>query len=199
MSEFPSGPLLVGGWCADGLTAVEVAHCIQKQGRTVGLLVLFDTVNPDYYLEARGLIHSFGRTLTTLKRIAQAAVERGVMRSLGVIAVSLFGVFRRVKTRVSETYSTPYVLDPCTCPVLLIRPPCGPLEQRDLGWGHACSNGLTVAEVPGDHSSIFRDPHVREVGRQLRVQIDAAMSTIAVRASQRIDQDTPLPFQTIAS
>ncbi|MCX6635821.1 MAG: amino acid adenylation domain-containing protein, partial [Acidobacteria bacterium] len=42
----PSGPYVLGGWCASGLLAYEVAQQLQAAGETVDLLVLFDVFNP---------------------------------------------------------------------------------------------------------------------------------------------------------
>jgi len=36
----PDGPYLVGGWCASGLTAYEIAQQLRAQGQEVALLVL---------------------------------------------------------------------------------------------------------------------------------------------------------------
>src|SRR5262245_35056726 len=38
----PHGPLLVGGMCAGGLIAIEVARELQARGREVGPLILLD-------------------------------------------------------------------------------------------------------------------------------------------------------------
>ena len=42
----PSGPYVLGGWCAFGLLAYEVAQQLRAAGEEVELLVLFDVSNP---------------------------------------------------------------------------------------------------------------------------------------------------------
>ena len=42
----PSGPYVLGGWCASGVLAYEVARQLQAAGEEVELLVLFDVFNP---------------------------------------------------------------------------------------------------------------------------------------------------------
>ena len=73
-------------------------------------------------------------------------------------------------------YKTDYRSVPVSFPVLVLRPPASSsLEKPDLGWSRACGNSLTVVEVPGDHSSIFREPNVRVLGWKVRQQLDAAL------------------------
>jgi thioesterase domain-containing protein len=42
----PHGPYMIGGFCAPGIVAYQIAKQLQAHGHEVGLLVLFDTANP---------------------------------------------------------------------------------------------------------------------------------------------------------
>ena len=44
----PRGPYMLGGFCASGIVAYEVAQQLLQRGHKVALLVIFDTVNPHY-------------------------------------------------------------------------------------------------------------------------------------------------------
>jgi acyl-CoA synthetase (AMP-forming)/AMP-acid ligase II/thioesterase domain-containing protein/acyl carrier protein len=45
----PHGPLLLGGFCQEGLTAFRMAQILRGRGRQIGLLVLQDRVPPEPY------------------------------------------------------------------------------------------------------------------------------------------------------
>jgi thioesterase domain-containing protein len=44
----------------------------------------------------------------------------------------------------------------------------------DLGWGRFATAPVATLEVPGDHLTLFAEPHVRSLADQLRAAIDAA-------------------------
>jgi thioesterase domain-containing protein/acyl carrier protein len=43
----PEGPYVVGGFCADGVLAYEIARQLREQGEKVNLLILFDAQTPE--------------------------------------------------------------------------------------------------------------------------------------------------------
>ena len=175
IAEHSGTPFLLGGWCADGLTAYEVGRALHAAGERVQLVVLFDAINPEYYRAARSLVHSAGRTVTSVQHIWKAASAQGLIAGLPALWRLMGGVFRRLSYRLLDRVHRDYSSQPASFPVLVIRPPSAPLEQPDLGWGRACPSGLTVVEVPGDHSSIFREPNVQVLGWKLREQLDLAL------------------------
>ncbi len=48
-----------------------------------------------------------------------------------------------------------------------------------LGWGKYSRQPIQVIEVPGDHFSMFVEPHIQELAKQLRICIDHALFNIA--------------------
>jgi len=177
VSEHRGSPFLLGGWCADGLTAYEVGRALVELGEDVSLVVLFDAVNPDYYRETRSLVHSAGRTMTSLRSIIKLAASGGFMARLSGLRKALGTLAHRLIRRIADIYTTDYRSAPVSFPVLVVRPPASSsLEKPDLGWSRACGDSLTVVEVPGDHSSIFREPNVQVLGWKLRQQLDTALS-----------------------
>lgn len=170
LAKYPNTPFYLAGWCADGMTAYETGKQIQELGGKVELVVLFDAMNPGYFKEVRGLVHSAGRTWNSLKSIWKASVSGDLGSAIPKITSSLGGVASRMASRVTETFGTTYNAAPVKFPLIVVRPPVTALEQADLGWSRV-SPDVTVVEVPGDHSSIFKEPHVQEVGLRLRKQL----------------------------
>ena len=174
--EHHGTPFYLGGWCADGLTAYETARALTEAGETVKLVALFDCVNPEYYSEVRGLVHSAGRTMTSLRSLFQQAGEAGIRSGIPKLLRSLGALVRRLILRVREVWRPVYVSHPASFPVLVLRPPLtNSLEKADLGWSRACRDSLTVVEVPGDHNSIFREPNVQVLGWKLREQLELSI------------------------
>lgn len=170
MKQYEGQTFYLAGWCADGMTAYEIGKQMVSMGGNVGLVVLFDAVNPEYYRELRGLVHSTGRTFQSLKSIWKASMEGGVTEALPRFARSLGGVAHRIATRAGELLGTTYNAAPVEFPLLVVRPPMTALEKPDLGWSRVSPN-VRVLEVPGDHSSIFKDPFVATLGARLRVEL----------------------------
>ncbi len=169
-------PFLLGGWCADGLTAYEVGRALQQAGEKVQLVVLFDAVNPEYYREARSLIHSASRTMTSVRHIWKSASTRGLVSGIPALGRLMTGVVKRLGARAVDRIHQDYSSAPASFPMVIVRPPTTSLEQPDLGWRRVCQGPLSVVEVPGDHSSIFREPNVQVLGWKLREQLDLALN-----------------------
>jgi thioesterase domain-containing protein len=185
-AEHGEGPFFLGGWCADGITAFEVARELDKQGASVGLVVLFDATNPDYYREARALVNSAGRTMTGLRSILSSASQQGLWSSFTTMPPILGSLVRRIGQRVKVVTTSSYSCPEVQFPLLLVRPPAGPLEEPALGWRRVSPNALSILETPGDHSSIFKEPHVNELGRRLRSQLESHQRAAAQHVSSAV-------------
>ncbi len=177
ISQYRGTPFLLGGWCADGLTAYEVGRALVSKGESVSLVVLFDAVNPDYYREVRSLVHSAGRTMTSLRKIL-GSPEGDLTTRISTVTRALGLLVKRLGKRIADQYQSAYRSAPVSFPIAVVRPPAtSALEKPDLGWSHSCSGSVTVVEVPGDHASIFRDPNVQVVGWKVRQQLDNALAS----------------------
>jgi thioesterase domain-containing protein/acyl carrier protein len=56
----PHGPYLLGGYCNGGLVAYEMAHQMEQQGLTVGLVILLDAAVPRYFGWLKALVRGVG-------------------------------------------------------------------------------------------------------------------------------------------
>ena len=140
-------------------------------------MILFDAVNPDYYREARSLVHSVGRTMTSLRSIFGSITSGSFKTRVTAIIKAMSLLAQRLRRRVADTHRSEYRSAPVSFPVAVVRPPAiSALEKPDLGWSRACGGSITVVEVPGDHASIFREPNVQVVGWKVRQQLDAALT-----------------------
>ncbi|MBV8199718.1 MAG: hypothetical protein JOZ15_03750, partial [Acidobacteria bacterium] len=68
-----------------------------------------------------------------------------------------------------------YVGGPCAAPLLLLKAAedgapraRGNGREADLGWGRLAGGRIEVVEVPGDHYTLLREPHVQTLASRLR-------------------------------
>jgi aspartate racemase len=202
----PDGPYLLGGHSFGGAVAFEMARQLEAQGRTVGLLALFDTFNPAYLASLPGGLlvrHIVGRYLTR-------SVVHGKRVLLGPRRIRY--VQEKAQKVVMKTLSIgrPAPLDPHGPPPAYTdagyvpRPYGGRItlfkanvatydEYRDRwnGWRDQARDGVEVFRVPGDHRTLLSEPHVRILAtrlaacleaeeRQSRRRIDTASPSLAV-------------------
>ncbi len=77
----PTGPLLIGGFCAGGRVALEIADALKALGREVGLLCLLDTKVHRTYASAVLLLHT--RRLSLGPKGRRLDTTRGYIRYFG--------------------------------------------------------------------------------------------------------------------
>lgn len=191
------GPFLIGGWCVDGSIAFEVARKLSQANHEVGLVVLFDAINPAYRREFRLRSQRFGRALKRTRSLAREVIRkrgRGTLehawnglRDLGSRVASVLlpsppktagdsvversdpdrQEFRRL-LYMAENQFTP---EPISCPVVLLRSAVTEFQDPDLGWKGVCPIGLETVEVAADHIGMFREPLVEILAAELRHRI----------------------------
>ncbi len=60
-------------------------------------------------------------------------------------------------------------------PVTLLSARAGRVgDAADHGWSDRVSGPLTVVEVPGDHYSMLREPHLAQTAAALRAHLKAS-------------------------
>jgi thioesterase domain-containing protein/acyl carrier protein len=181
LRQYGSGPFYLGGWCADGVTAFETARAIEENGGVIGMVVLFDAPNPKYLAEVRALAASTARRMASLRATFKTAFDSGLMSSGAMISKGTGEFVTRARQRILSVFHQSYEMRPVLFPVLLLAPPVTTLDAPDLGWSQSCKGKLYVSEIPGDHESIFKEPHVSVMGEKLREYLDREMSQPAGR------------------
>ena len=173
----PGKPYFLGGWCANGITAYEVARALEANGGRVGLLVEFDAMNPDYYRSLRSVVHSTARAARSVRSILKSGLRNG-------LAAAIRSVFGKVFERVRYIFRSRYTCLEVPFPILVLRPPSFGVEDPELGWRRVCPKNLAVVEVPGEHNTIFREPNVRSMGNSLRRQLDLSLNRLAEKPTK---------------
>ncbi|ATB48289.1 non-ribosomal peptide synthetase [Corallococcus macrosporus] len=196
----PEGPYVLGGWSLGGVVAFEMARELERQGQRVALLALMDSFAPDEKVSAReaegGVL--LARMAMDLARMAgaESALRPEDFAGLGdeaqlstvvqharqagwlppEVEVSVLRAWRDVMQANLRALAA-YRPGPLRCPVLLLRAKDARRAYAvdpSHGWAPWLPSGLTVEDVPGDHYSALRPPHVETLARRLAEHVDAA-------------------------
>ncbi|HET6975221.1 MAG TPA: amino acid adenylation domain-containing protein [Pyrinomonadaceae bacterium] len=183
----PDGPYLLGGWSTGGVVAFEMARQLEASGAQVALL---DSVAPGAgtVVDGAALITSFflnlGVPVDLLEppsaQILQAGREEQLDWVLDQAQAAqllppdmsplhlrhLFDLYQSDINAV-ENYR------PAASPVslLLLRAADegdGGVENPEIGWSRLSTKKLEVHNVPGDHLTMMRPPHVSTLAEILR-------------------------------
>ena len=187
------GPYYLAGWSTAGVFAYEMARQLRSRGKEVLLVTLFDTPNPAYwrsyqgwrwfairvYLrlekvrnhlrKARGIL--FGEAWRYFPERMKSSACRSPMDGQGNGVPEGAG---KEPWRIQYRTVFGYRPGPCDSPVVLFRSPVslqrgsvslqkGWFRDLQLGWGPVARGGLTDYEMPGEHDTMFLEPHAQRL------------------------------------
>ena len=192
----PHGPYLLGGGSYGGIVAFEMAQQLTARGEEVALLALFDTILPDTGLPwddalfcaqmAQWLARQQGANLDLepieLRGLSRDAMLARVLERLR--AAQLVGGeidlpwMRRYLAGYASRQAAAIAYRPRLYPgeIDLFRvsrepaapgTPRRPVDDPALGWGELAQE-IRIHPVPGDHETMVREPHVRQLAAALR-------------------------------
>ena len=209
----PDGPYYLGGHGFGGIVAFEIAQQLQRQGHKVALLVLCecwtrDSRRPtsgtsaayrlwqraDYQLQRAqhvGPRKAFTDLLRGLKAKTQRAAWR---RTTGPRTHSQQGhgaaAVDALRHYVPKTYAGSITVVRCTK-----REPWRDDDPLN-GWGHLATDGVDAYEVPGTHTSIYREPNVEVLASTLNDVLHKAQARAESQRMTSTEQslsETPIP------
>ncbi|HEV3197682.1 MAG TPA: amino acid adenylation domain-containing protein [Bryobacteraceae bacterium] len=190
----PEGPYYLGGFCAAGLVAYEIARRIEAAGEQVAALILIDTMNP-----RTGRYSGFG---ARLKHHQTQLAGKGVVRytSEKTRAVANWLNRRKLDRRIAQGGETraealaeeqnPEFLElrfsarryrpgPLNGRMLLVRRATTGLQRPDFGWTPVVPN-LDVLELQGPHLGFFFEPQVTRLAEAVSDRLRGAAEAQAV-------------------
>lgn len=204
----PNGPYLLGGHCYGGVLTFEIAQQLQKQGQTVGLLVVIDAILPETRIEstkdddAKFLLRmaesiktnnnvEFSVTFEELRELPLNEQLHLVNQKTNYIFsdteikdfLRYYQLFKAhvqaMRDYVPQVYLDSMILLRANEEIIHdFESPEFHTDDPLLGWGKYSSQPIPVIEVPGDHFSIFVEPNIQELAKHLRICIDNAVCDI---------------------
>ena len=192
----PEGPYLLAGWSFGGLVAFEMATRLQDAGHPIALVALLDTVAPQHFArlprsangtgDLIGVAEALGAPIPSseLYRLSDEEQRQRLLAWLaeatGLSSDSGMSQLKRLVRVYRANVEATRHYRPATYPgrVVLLRAedtsrvnPSGEtpafLSDPSLGWSEHAQK-VEVHEVPGDHDSMVRTPHVETLTRVLR-------------------------------
>jgi amino acid adenylation domain-containing protein len=186
------GPYSLGGLSFGGVVAYEMAQRFHAQGQEVALLAMFDTWTPRV---AKPFLQRARCDLETVMRLGPGdrlayvrSRTRDVQRKM---RLGIWSMARSSRQRlglplpqeltavdmIHRQADRDYVRQVYPGRVTLFRAKEQSEAFRDqphLGWDGLAAGGLEVHEVPGDHESTVKEPHVRVLAEKLRACLERA-------------------------
>lgn len=195
----PEGPYYLGGFSAGGVVAYEMAQQLVRQGEQVATLILFDSsvipsvgasirarkfrraalrslqvtlwnirylLRTDIWSFARQKAHNFRmnwRILLYQLRSASRTPHEGGSSSLALTIEESF--VSALEQYTPELYSGRVILFR-TIDSDSFNP------EAALGWNELVPTGIDVVKVQGDHDTMFLEPQVEMLGREITAYLD---------------------------
>lgn len=202
----PKGPYFLGGLSFGGIVAFEMARQLQRQGRQVGCVALFDSwpqsVADDFKIAQRIDLHltnlrqlSLSDRLTYFGRMAKTARRKLKSRIWKVrhqfyrdhqdqLPAALRNIYE-----INYQASKEYVMQPYSGSVTLFRASDNSaLKDEDelFGWDKFAT-AVDLYRVPGDHVSMMNEPHVQALAEQLKRCL--ALASLTLDAADSSDEE----------
>ena len=190
----PEGPYLLGGWSMGGLIALEMARRLAEIGKSASLLVLIDTIAPDMksspesvtdtgllaeYLTDLGVGLDEFLKLGSDEQFSYVLEEAKKAKRLHPNAQvsDIRPYFEIFKNNVKAQRN--YIPKSYSGDVVLLRARNANEKGRPadelLGWGAYIKGRIQVVDVPGSHTTMMVEPHVKVMAEELRSCIDAVL------------------------
>ncbi|MBE9105867.1 hypothetical protein IQ229_13220, partial [Nostoc cf. edaphicum LEGE 07299] len=185
----PEGPYLLGGHSFGGVIAFEMAQQLSSQGQQIALLALFDSYVPSTIKKA-SVFKSLSYNLNQLLKIGPAyLLKYGIERlSEKYGNIALKNKFIRIKKlqylvsraayfKLVKEYATKYIPQSYLGRITLLMASDRRFQDEpELGWTKLAGGELEIHEIPGDHISIFQEPSIRLIAKNLELSIDERLS-----------------------
>lgn len=191
----PNGPYILGGWSLSGILAHETARQLRARNKDVALVVLFDPTNPRGLtqladpLDPKVLMQRLLLHLNRLKDLPLRDMPQYVAVEIESLQArwqrrSWIEQYERGALGPAQTSGAVYAAasryqaQPLDVRVALILPAQADPErirQSEESWARLAPSQLEVHRVPGDHTTMFQEPHVQVLAGLLRETLSASL------------------------
>jgi thioesterase domain-containing protein/acyl carrier protein len=194
----PQGPYLLAGWCFGGLVAFEMAQQLQARSEQVSFLGLLDISTERVTSEeldelglddAAFLVKLFSKDISlSLDRIRELGSDEQLLyviekvRQINLIPPDVGLAQARYLVQILKSHiraAKAYIPQPYQGRATLFRASeeaTANSQDLTLGWEELATEGVDLHWVPGNHSSMVREPHVQVLAKQLRACLDRSQA-----------------------
>ena len=179
-----AGPYVIGGYCAGGVLAYEVASQLMASGQNVALVCMIDAQNPTHFKR----VDSFAAEFAKFRHHFAGAWRASKTGRLNYVALHLTSAYRRILSRSAwrpVMKSEPFTLGEIMQPAVAAYRPAAyagrvalfqarrpkPLDLRP-GWAETVTGNLMVHDFPGTHQTMLEQPQVQNLARLMNTCLD---------------------------
>ncbi|MEE1798414.1 amino acid adenylation domain-containing protein [Streptomyces sp. JV176] len=183
--EGVDGPAALVGWSMGGVVAVEMAHRLRAAGGVAPPVVLIDSTVPGPEFDVADPLAEFGAHLAAGAGLTEhvhdgkwpdaAALLRWARRR-GVLGEETELDRLQARLRVFRAHLAAlsrHRVPPHPGPALYLACRDERADERWEPWRPVLGEGLAIREVPGDHHSVMRRPHVWSAARETRAWLNS--------------------------
>jgi thioesterase domain-containing protein len=182
-----NGPYALGGWCAAGVLALEMARQLESEGAQVAFVALFDARTvflPPMNLPKRVLVrycHLAQRIGFFLSRVPARGLKmvRGAIKTRVTHAQNANQRARRglLPSHSDIMYKAlahyrPLPWSGRMVHIWAAERPKGRFRDPEFIWSHLSPSGFAFYEVPGDHLSMLSEPNIAVLSDILASELD---------------------------
>jgi amino acid adenylation domain-containing protein len=188
----PQGPYQLGGWSFGGLVAFEMAQQLRQAGAQVRLLAILDAIAPipgnrlSVYDGLKFLVSTVARSIwpflldygsllkhrpqTWLSSLERATITHFIPPETRLRVLDELTLHRMLRIFATNSRAVlNYAPQAYPDPIVLFRSCESPKqsEEATLGWSELATGTVQVHQVPGNHLTMLRKPHVQVLAQQL--------------------------------
>lgn len=186
------GPYRLGGWSLGGIIAFEMAHQLIEQGHTVSLLVLIDSYTPKildipediddsilFISFMRDLAEMAGTDVSDLSLSVDELPSASDDRFSFILQQARKNSILPPEVTEEQIKHLWYIFKSNMQAVSSYQPPSypgsihlftgtdKPFEVAANGWADLAQGGVKIHNIPGNHYSLLRSPHVAVLADKL--------------------------------
>ena len=187
----PKGPYALLGTCFSNAVCLEIAHQLRKMGESISLLVIVDSGGRELGRRIRKPIQipPMNKRLKRFAGLHFKDAKNAIWKKITKRSEKLKKKWtiltetkhahklREMQEHLGKLYED-YYWEPCQERVTLIRSSEyneDPNKNFHLErWSAIALGGLSVYVVPGEHLTLFEEPAVKHLARQLQYCLDKA-------------------------
>lgn len=157
----PTGPYFIGGFCASGIIAYEVAQQLTAAGDEIGLLSLFEVYTPEATVSKASKKYLSDKLAHWKAAFSynsfRAKIKLIYNESQKLLQYFLLNQFRSM---ISD-----YKLKPYDGKIVLFKALDELVSSSSsdpyMGWNRYCSaHNITLIKIPGNHNTLFKEPYI---------------------------------------
>lgn len=182
----PEGPYWLGGFCAGGVIAFEMALQLQRQGFSVPQVILINSIDvqekrrweqahPKYSQLTLRWWNLKTQIKMLLYRFAVAKLPQPPQFTRKMTVLSVYQAAANAYTP-KRQLNGELLLFRSKENILEDQSNSGDTHDAYFGWGNRATLGVKVYENTGDFQGILQEPHVQEIAEQLQSHISSLSS-----------------------